>query len=540
VAAAILAVALGTAVLGWRRVWMLSPDAVNYAGAAHALVEGRGLVAPVQYSYFLPGATPPLPAIHVFAPLFPLLLAVPLALGADLPATFACHLVFASLVGGAALLAARRSQGPFAALAFAVAIAWSPAWVGVARQLISEATSVGVELLFLACAGACLRTPRGGAALGALAWLAWLARPNLALLLPAALAAASLEAGLRRALRSPALWTSAASFGALWAATGLAVELATGRPPYAHYGLLPQLLDPRDARLFRAEYPGALAFLGAHAAEVARLVAGAGRDLLAELFLRPTYHYVGWLAVPALAHAALRGGPGRFERRLAALAALGLAAAALGTAGSFAPLRYPLPAVVCLWLAATAALEDAGRRLELAAAARPRLARLARALPLAVVLAIAGAAGRPAALAGAPGWRAIGHAGTLQTGGAFGRSARAFCPRVDADATVAAIDPWTFHLWCGNAALWVPTDLESDAWVDRYLDAVRPAFLVLDGDPAFVALRRSPRLERVASEPPHVLYRVVPPDPRSPRWPAPAPLGRLGQRPPRPSPGRGP
>jgi len=70
---AAIAVAAGTASLGWRRVWALSPDAVNYAAAAHALAEGRGLVAPVQYSYFLAGATPPLPAIHVFAPVFPLL-----------------------------------------------------------------------------------------------------------------------------------------------------------------------------------------------------------------------------------------------------------------------------------------------------------------------------------------------------------------------------------------------------------------------------------------------------------------------------------
>jgi hypothetical protein len=395
---------------------------------------------------------------------------------------------------------------------------------------VSEGTSVGVLLLFLACAGAWLRAPRGGAALGALAWLAWLARPNLALLLPAALAAAALEAGPRRALRSPVLWTCAGTFAALLAATALGILLATGRPPYAHYGLLAQLLDPRDARLFRAEYPGALAFLRAHPAEIAGLVASAGRELLAELFLRPTYHYVGWLAVPGIAHALVRGGPGRFERRVAAFAALALAAAAVATGGSFAPLRYPLPSAVCLWLVAAASLDDAARWLGRAAVGRPRLRRLAPMLPLAVVLALAAAAGRPAALARSNAWRAIGRAGVLASGGIFGRSARAFCPRVPRDALVAAIDPWTFHLWCGNAALWVPTDLDDPFWIDRYLDSQRPAFLVLDADPRFEALRRSPRLEAVAAEPPHALYRVVPPAPDPPRWPAPLPLARLAER----------
>jgi len=551
---AALGVAAGGVALGWRRVWLLSPDAVNYAGAAHAFAEGRGLVAPVQYSYFLAGATPPLPAIHVFAPVFPLLLAAPFALGADLPQAFAAHVVFASLVGAAALAVGRRCLAPASALAFALAVAWSPAWVAASRQLLTEASAGGVLLAFLGVAGRCLlgarespvparespvparespatvaaRSVARALALGALAWIGWLTRPNLALLLPAALLAATLELSPRRALRSRPLWACALAFTALVLATELAVRAATGRAPYAHYAILSQLFEPREARLFRAEYPGALAFFRAHAAEVAALWLAAARSLARALCLGPDYHYVGWLALPGLVHACAGGGRGRFERRLAAFAALGFLVSAVATGSSFAPRRYPLPAAVCLWLVALAAVEDAGRWL--ARRARDPGAAWARALPGALPLGCALAAIAAASVALGPGRfagaSALGRRGSVHAGGSFGRSARAFCAEVPRDAIVAAIDPWTFHLWCGNASLWVPTDLDGETWVARYLDALRPTYLVLDATPPFAALRASPRLERIAESGPHALYRVRGAAADSPRWDAPPPLAR--------------
>src|SRR5262249_32799356 len=156
-------------------------------------------------------------------------------------------------------------------------------------------------------------------ALAVLAWVGWLTRPNLALLVPAALCAAALETSPRRALRAPAPWIFTLVAAGLWLATTAAVVGATGRAPYAHYALLPQLLKVRDVRLFRAEYPGTLAFAIEHARAVAALLAGAAARLAHELFLEPVHHWVGWLALPGLARAFACRGRGGFERRLAAI-----------------------------------------------------------------------------------------------------------------------------------------------------------------------------------------------------------------------------
>src|SRR5262249_31108892 len=165
-----------------------------------------------------------------------------------------------------------------------IAVAWSPAYVWSAHQLLTEASSIGVMLAFLAAAGPCLLAREDGrepprllhaVALAVLAWVGWLTRPNLALLVPAALCAAALETSPRHALRAPAPWIFTLVAAGLWLATTVAVVGATGRAPYAHYALLPQLLKVRDVRLFRAEYPGTLAFALEHARAVAALLAGA-------------------------------------------------------------------------------------------------------------------------------------------------------------------------------------------------------------------------------------------------------------------------
>src|SRR5262249_43177761 len=141
----------------------------------------------------------------------PLLLALPLWLGASLPTVFALHLLYASAIGGAAAFVGRRALSLPGSIGFAIAVAWSPAYVWSAHQLLTEASSIGVMLAFLAAAGPCLLAREDGrgpprllhaVALAVLAWVGWLTRPNLALLVPAALCAAALETSPRRALRA--------------------------------------------------------------------------------------------------------------------------------------------------------------------------------------------------------------------------------------------------------------------------------------------------------------------------------------------------
>ena len=138
-------------------------------------------------------------------------------------------------------------------------------------------------------------------------------------------------------------------------------------------------------------------------------------------------------------------------------------------------------------------------------------------------------------------WESYRRIGTVRTGfvlaghpdGEWGDAARAFCPVIDRDSIVSAPDPWTLHLYCGNAAYRIPTDLSDLAWLDRYLDERRPAYLISDGGEAFAVFERSPRLERAAERGGHVLYRVVDADPGLRPWRAPPPLAALGsgQRP---------
>ena len=108
-------------------------DAPPDAGIAHAWVAGRGFVNPVMLSFTLEGATPPLPGFATRAPLLPVLLAIPISLGASLHTLGIVHQAWAALVVGALFLVAARSMSLAAAAACAVTFAWSTGWLVVSR-----------------------------------------------------------------------------------------------------------------------------------------------------------------------------------------------------------------------------------------------------------------------------------------------------------------------------------------------------------------------------------------------------------------------
>ena len=109
----------------------LSPDATEYVSIAQALAHGRGLVDPIQWNYYL-DARVPLPALAVRAPAVPLLLSVPLGLGATLETLRVLHALWASALVGALVLLARGWLSLPGAVLTALLILSLQAWRWVA------------------------------------------------------------------------------------------------------------------------------------------------------------------------------------------------------------------------------------------------------------------------------------------------------------------------------------------------------------------------------------------------------------------------
>lgn len=155
-----------------------NPDSHTFEALARSLLAGRGLV----YREVL------LPDVDLFAfrsPVYAAFLAATLPVGGTaltLALQGALAGVTAALVGAiAGLLAGRRA----AWVAFALAVAWPPAWF-FAGQLLSETlyTFLAVAAAFLCCRAAA-GAPGGAAWGGALASLAALTRSQGALAVPA-------------------------------------------------------------------------------------------------------------------------------------------------------------------------------------------------------------------------------------------------------------------------------------------------------------------------------------------------------------------
>lgn len=530
------AVALATfAVLvpaNWVR-WPISEDAIEYAAIARNWVAGRGFVNPVMLSFSLDDATPPVPGLATRAPVVSLLLSIPIALGASLRGLGIVHQAWAALVVAGLVLAARRSMSLPAAVACAVTFAWSTGWLAVTQPLVTEVSAVGAFLLVLVTARRAARSLPEALLCAALVWLAWLTRPPLGLLVPVVWLAHALEVGPRAALRSRPLWLYVGAAAGLYACVELGHRALTGYAPYAQYDVMLTSLDLPDVARYETLGGGAFEFVRTHGPEVRNALAANLRSLVRVLFTAEFYPPVGWLALPALAHALRRRDAAAFELRISALAGFVLLLPVLLVYGPGDPRRYSLSAVVALWIAQVGSLDAlrAGLADRLRRGRRPAWARLASpAVLLAAAALFVAAWSLPRIVAVHAGfWRVYRERGFIARLSQWDGVARSLCPLFDRDAVVAAgPSPWGIHFWCGNPTLWTPNDLGSVASLHRFLTEHRPEYLLASRAEAARLMDRSPRLEHVAVRRDWVLYRVKEPFRPERRWAAPPPLHQLG------------
>jgi len=517
-AAAIFAATLVLALPGVLASWALLPDAIEYLGIAHSWVAGAGFVDPVLYSYFLPQTAPPVQALVMRAPVVPVLLAAPLALGGGVQAALLAHVLFAAAIGAAGVLVARRLAPGAAALVFGIGFCLSFPWILAVQMPLTEAASVGALLAIAVWAPRALRSVPAAVGFGALCTIAWLTRPNLAVAMPAFALAGGVVLGPRGALRSVPLWTAALAFVVLQQGVALWSRAATGFAPYAHYGVLLQTTSASEAFAYQKQYVGAFAWLSTHMQQVRAVLAWNTREVARLLFTLPDYHYVGWFALPALVDAYRRRDERRFERLLLAATGLALLAIVLVGYGAIDPRRLLLPAALCFWLLAASWLAHAARRF----GAHPFLTAAPALLVLAIWLLSPSAAGTSRRALRS--WNAYQQNGTRT--GLEKSFAPPLCASLQRDAIVASPNPWELYLACGNAGLVLPPDLESDALLNRYLDEQAPGYLIV---PAMNTARfdASPRLARIATERGHVLFEVKDVSSRTHPWLAPAPLATL-------------
>jgi len=516
--------------------WWLSPDAIEYLAVAHAWVHGAGFVDPVRWNFFL-DARAPLPAFAVRAPALSVLVSLPLGLGAGVTGVGLFHALFASAVAGALVPVARRSMGTGSALATALVLGLSPAWLRASTMVLSEVTGVAALLLVIATARGVLRSVPGALLCAVATLLAWCARPNLLALFLAVAVAALVELGPRRALRHRPLLAYLVALALLSAATRIAVQQITGLAPYAGYGVASEIFSADEAFAFQKEYVGALAFAGTHAAAVIARSLEFGAWLVRELCLGARFHFVGWLLLPGLVHSFLRRGHGAFEQRIAALAGIGFAATSVAYFAAFDPWRYPIFAAVCALLAGMAWLDAGAARLAARPAIRAGAARLVRAAPLVACVALLLLFRLPSAAERAAGsFRSLREHGTLD--GSESPSVRALsavCAAIRQPGRVAAVEPWDVVLCCGQAAVRIPPDLVDDAWRARFIRSEGIRYLLYDGSPVTAWLPASPSLRRIASAGRFALYEVRNPDPgatsEAGEWTPPPPLACAGREP---------
>lgn len=522
------------------RGWWLTEDATEHLAIAHALAHGAGFVDPVQWAFTLPAA-PPLPATAVRPPLLPLLLAPPLALGATLSQVMWLHALFASLVAGALVLVASRFMSLPAAAGAALLLVTAPGWRGPALHPWTEITGVACALAVLASAHGVVRSVPRAAVCAACTLLAWLARPNLGALALAVSAAALLELGRRRALRSAAFWSYPLCFAAGVAAAQLWARAATGYGLYAGY--TGEMLAYEEVWSYGKHYVGTLAYVEAHAAEIAAIWRERAGALVRDLCVRPPFHRVGPLLLPGVAYALWARGPGALERRVCAFAALGLALVVVLNYAPYEP-RYVLFPALAGSLCLFTLLSDAAAGLEarLGTSARVGAVAWAALLPLLAPLALVAATTGPAAVARSlDAWRA---ARSGETRGTDPGPFAALCAAMEQDAVVASVRPWPTHLWCGNASVMLPLDLAQPDVRARFLSEKQPRYVIARREAPYAWLAAEPAFrERLASGR-LVLYERADAAPTA-RWRGPPPLACAGRaadcvsRRARPGPARG-
>jgi hypothetical protein len=509
--------------------WWLTEDSIEYLAIAHAWVHGEGFVNPVSWTYYASGA--PFPATAMRAPAVSLLAAIPLALGASLSVVIQLHALWCSAIVGALVLVGRRfGLSTPAALASALLLGTAPAWLRISCHVWSEGTALLALLGVLATARGVVRSVRGALLCAALTWLAWLCRPNLAALALCVLVAAAWQLGWRGALRSAGCRAYALATLLALAASYALVSAWTGEAPYARYAALFQVLSADHAMQYATPYPGAAAFVWQNLGALLQRALHTAGELSRALLVEPRYNWVGWLGLLGFAHAFGRPGHHALERRTAALAGVGFALVAVFYL-DFDATRFPLFTAATAALCGMASIDDFSRglaRRRRDAAAPP--ARLLAWLPLAPALAACVATLPISGWLSARMWQGWREHGTVSVAHReVDATIRAHCRHLEPDALVASPFPWHYHLWCGNAGLRLPDDLDAPGRLDRYLDREQPGYVVARGQDA--ALAASVRLRPLTQNAGLVVYRVLQPGNASRPWRAPPPLACAGRAP---------
>ena len=500
--------------------WRFSPDSLGYIASVHNWLEGRGWVDPILYSYYLDGVTAPVSSFAIRPPVISVLLAGPIALGAELNTLSVLHVIWAALIGTYALLVAKRLVCLSVAWAFALALAGSAAWVAMSDQLMTEATSVGLALVFLAHVKRGLSSTRGALGLGLLLLIGYFTRPNLGILLPAACLAFALEHGVKQSLRSKPVWVFVISFLAMKTVVTWAIGHFSGAVPFEHYGLMGQTVNDAPLALFNREYTGWLPYVRENYELILSAISDncvAWRD--AFLF-EITFMRAGWLAVPALYLALVRPKFCGLTERTAAFAALGFTAVALLTYGGFDLMRYPLQGYVFLQLVNVLLLARLTERV-----------RLSPVIPI-VIVAVVFVVDVGPFLQGhvLQNWNSYTSNGTKENHRNRDLKVKALGGLLDRNAIVASPYPWTFYIWWGIAGHTIPADIESVENLHLYLDKYTPGYLYTEGNPPIELLESSERLKPIrVTEGDGGLFEVLNPSDKSRPWIAPTPLYKLGR-----------
>jgi len=512
--------------------WWLTQDAVEHLAIAHAWVEGAGFVDPIQWAYAIDSKVP-YPAIALRAPAISWIAAIPFALGATLSTVGVLHGLWASAIAAALVPAARRCglRWP-AGLAAALLLATSPAWLAIARHAWTEATALLAFLAVLMTARGAIRSVPGALVCAAATFAAYLCRPNLIALGAAVVVAGAWEFGGRRLRPNRAIVAYGAALALAWLAYRGIVLHATGEAPSSRYAVLFQIRTSADAWEYGRVWPGTAAFVSTHASAFLDRATAALADLARAFCLETTWNGLGLLALPGFAWSLARGGAHAFERRVAALSGLGLAIVALPLP-DFDRIRYPLFTAAAGALCGFAALDDLARRAAatawIDASGRRVAARRALALAPLALAALPLLASLPESIHRSAGWwrDARAHGTVERLWPRMDALIRPLCGALETDAIVASIDPWTTHLWCGQAALMLPSDIDRPGLLERFLERAHPGQLVAPGeDPV---LRRSPRLEHVAEIAGLAVWRVRDAPAASRSWRAPLPLACAGR-----------
>ncbi|MEZ5978684.1 MAG: hypothetical protein R3F34_10740 [Planctomycetota bacterium] len=460
------------------------------------------------------------------------MIALALRLGADFVGVHLVHAAWAGLLAAVCYLVSRRFVGRAAAGFAALALVVSPVWALHASMLLTECTAAGVLALSILLARRAFSGVLPALGFALFAVLAWATRPNLSVVVPAAVLAFLFTVGPRKALRSVPLWVLVATFVLVRAVVVAVATEYQGIAPYSHYGVMFVVLDTPEVSNFVLRETDPVAFVAANLDQILLRVRSNMLALTRALFLERGYLFVGWIAVPVLVHAFLRRGRSvaradgegvvverAFVRRYAAFLALGVVTSGVIAWSGFAPLRYPVPAMVPLLFL----LADASE--ELFAWVRRSTGRSLGAIPVTLLALGVLADGEVARGVG----RAIDVVGDLAAGRRPPsplpqvQQARAAATLFEPSALVASTDPWVLYLYGGNTGLLVPRDLTSNDLVDAYLDRYRPEYVVVDDHEDYAVLAASPRLELVVQAGRYAILRFSEVTPDERRWSA-APL----------------